>query len=602
VAAVEAIGYGAEPIAKEASAVARQQARDAQSEREFEELRRKAVVSVVLGAVAMAISMPLMSAHAPHAAGAGDPLMAWVMGWLGPPLQRAAPWLYRVPGDVLRWVLFGLALMVMTWGGRRFYVKGLRALVHRVPDMNSLVALGTGAAFLYSVVATAWPDLLAAGGVAPDVYYEAVIVIIGLVLAGRALESRATRETTVALRQLIALQPSTAAVIEGDDERRVPISAVARGQVVLVRPGERIPVDGVVVGGTGTVDESMLTGESIPVLKREADAVTGGTLNQTGALRLRATSVGPDGTLAQIVRLMRDAQASRAPLQDVADRVSAVFVPIVLGLSAATVIAWLVASPEAGLVKAMSCGVAVLIIACPCAMGLAVPTAVMVATGRAGRLGVLVKGGAALQRLGEVTAVLLDKTGTVTEGRPRVTEVTTVRGDASELLRLAAGVEAVSEHPLAAAVVAGAGAASGRRARGHRLPQRAWPRGGRRRRGRRVVVGNASWLRANGMADAALELEAERLAAEGCTPVLVGAMLPPRSAESPPRRGGSSAFAKATADRRSSESGGWSDPPDHHESGTPPDMAGVIAWRTPHDPPQRRPSSRCDGSASASGC
>src|SRR5262245_7013056 len=249
VAAVEAIGYGAEPIAKEASAVARQQARDAQSEQEFADLRLQAVVSVVLGAVAMVISMPLMSAHASHQAGTGDPLMAWVMGWLGPPLQRAAPWLYRVPADALRWVLFGLALLVMSWGGRRFYVKGLRALVHRVPDMNSLVALGTGAAFLYSAVATAWPGLLAAGGVAPDVYYEAVIVIIGLVLAGRALESRATRETTVALRQLIALQPSTAAVLDGDDERRVPISAVTRGQVVVVRPSERLPVAGGVVGG-----------------------------------------------------------------------------------------------------------------------------------------------------------------------------------------------------------------------------------------------------------------------------------------------------------------------------------------------------------------
>jgi Cu+-exporting ATPase len=510
-------------MSNELSAVARQQARDAVTERELEDLRRRAVVSVSLGLVAMTLSMPLMSARAPHTVHTGDPVMEWAMTRLEPWLERGLPWLYRVPPDSLRWLLLALTLVVMTWAGRRFFVSGFRALVHRVPDMNSLVAVGTGAAFLYSVVATVWPALMTAGGVAPDVYYEAVIIIIGLVLAGRALESKATRETTVALRHLVTLQPSTASIVEGGGERRVPIAEVARGLIVLVRPGERIPVDGVVIDGTATVDESMLTGESMPVTKRTGDAVTGGTLNRSGAIRLRATSVGPDGMLAQIVRLMRDAQASRAPLQDVADRVSALFVPAVLAVSLATTIGWALASPGSGLVRALSCGVAVLIIACPCAMGLAVPTAVMVATGRAGRLGVLVKGGAPLQRLGDVTSVVLDKTGTVTEGHPRVTEVKSWGGDDAELLRLASAVEAISEHPLAAAIVREAGS------RGIVVPPatgfRSEPGQGAAAtvEGWRVSVGNAVWLGAHGIGDPVLELEAERVASAGGTPVLVAA-------------------------------------------------------------------------------
>jgi Cu+-exporting ATPase len=520
VAAVEAIGYGAEPISNELSAVARQRARDAESEQELLDLRRKAVVSVTLGVVAMVVSMPLMSAGAGHGAH-GDPVMAWVMARLGPGLARALPALYRVPPDALRWMLFGLTLLVMAWAGRRFYVNGLRALLHGVPDMNSLVALGTGAAFLYSAVATVWPTLLAARGVAPDVYYEAVVIIIGLVLAGRALESTATRETSAALRHLVALQPTTAAVVDGDRERRVPIAEVSRGVIVLIRPGERIPVDGVVIDGTTAVDESMLTGESIPVTRQVGDAVTGGTINQGGAIRLRATTVGPDGMLAQIVRLMRDAQASRAPLQDLADRVSAVFVPAVLALSAGTTIVWALVSPGSGLVRALTAAVAVLIIACPCAMGLAVPTAVMVGTGRAGRLGVLVKGGAPLQRLGEVTTIILDKTGTVTEGRPRVTDLIPFGGDEVELLRFAAGVEAISEHPLAAAIVreAGSRAIAVPAATGfHSEPGLG---AAATVEGRRVLVGNAAWLRAGGVEDPPLEREAERLASDGRTPVLV---------------------------------------------------------------------------------
>jgi Cu+-exporting ATPase len=280
------------------------------------------------------------------------------------------------------------------------------------------------------------------------VYYEAVIVIIALVLAGRTLEARAKRQTAQALRTLASLQPTAATVLEDGAEQERPIDRLRSGDLLFVRPGERVPVDGEVVDGTTTVDESMLTGEPMPVTRRHGDSVTGGTINRTGAITVRATRVGPDSTLAQIVRLMRDAQASRASIQQLADRVSAVFVPIVIGISIVTVSAWLVFGGEGASVRALAAGVAVLIIACPCAMGLAVPTAVMVATGRASELGVLIKGGAALQRLGEVGTIVLDKTGTVTEGRPLVTSATE-----QTVLALAASVERFSEHPLGEAIV-----------------------------------------------------------------------------------------------------------------------------------------------------
>jgi Cu+-exporting ATPase len=328
--------------------------------------------------------------------------------------------------------------------------------------MNTLVAAGTGAAFVYSLIATLAPTVFTAHGVAPDLYYESVIIIIALVLAGNVMEARAKRRTSGALRALVDLQPLIARVVRGSEEVDVPVASVHPGDLLLVRPGERIPVDGEVESGSSAVDESMLTGESMPVEKHPGDRVIGATINRTGAFRYRATTLGADSVLARIVRLMRDAQSSRAPIQALADRVSSVFVPVVISLSIATFAIWFVTvhaaggSPGSAFVRSFAVAVAVLIIACPCAMGLAVPTAVMVATGRGAESGVLIKGGEALQRVGDVTIMVLDKTGTITEGAPAVTDIALAPRaprDERALLALAASLESRSEHPVAEAIV-----------------------------------------------------------------------------------------------------------------------------------------------------
>jgi Cu+-exporting ATPase len=411
----------------------------------------------------------------------------------------------------------------MAWAGRHFYTRAWAAFRHHSADMNTLVAVGTGAAFLYSVAATVAPGFFLARGVAPDVYYEAVVFIIALILLGNALEARAKRQTSSALRALVHLQPKTARVVRGGVEADVPVEEVRAGDEVVVRPGERVPVDGEVIAGSSAVDESMLTGESLPVKKEPGDRVIGATINKTGAFRLRATTLGADGMLAQIVRLMRDAQGSRAPIQRLADRLSAVFVPVVLQLAIATFVVWFVAADAAPGVRAFAAAVAVLIIACPCAMGLAVPTAVMVSTGKGAELGVLIKGGEALQRAGDVRVVVLDKTGTITEGRPTVTDVVAGAwaGREEELLRLAASLEASSEHPLADAVV--------RRARDAGLalsPAEGFEAVTGRGAvgvvdGRALAIGNEALLADYSVSTAPLAEEAERLAGEAKTPVFV---------------------------------------------------------------------------------
>jgi P-type Cu+ transporter len=313
--------------------------------------------------------------------------------------------------------------------------------------MNALIALGTGVAFLYSAAVTVAPEFFHARGVHGDVYFEAAILILAFVTAGRALEARAKRQTTGALRKLIGLQSLTAFVIREGVEAAIPVGQVRRGDMIVVRPGEKIPVDGEIADGSSFVDESMLTGEPLPVEKKAGDAVTGGTLNTTGSFRYRATTLGEAGMLARIVAMMRDAQASRAPSERLADRISRIFVPTVVLLAALTFTGWILAG--GGVTRAAVAAVAVLIIACPCAMGLAVPTAVMVATGRGAELGLLIKGGEALEKLRRVDTLVLDKTGTVTEGKPRVVESSL----SDDSLRLAAAVEQRSEHPLARAVV-----------------------------------------------------------------------------------------------------------------------------------------------------
>ncbi|HEU0079798.1 MAG TPA: copper-translocating P-type ATPase, partial [Longimicrobiaceae bacterium] len=504
-------------------------AQDRAQEEEFRELRTKAGVSFAVAVVAMVVSMPLMAAgeHGAHGATV-DPFMRWAMGWLNPALEGALPWLYRVPGVVLSYGLLALTLGVMAWAGRHFYTRAWAACRHHSADMNTLVAVGTGAAFLYSVAATVAPGFFLARGVAPDVYYEAVVFIIALILMGNAMEARAKRQTSAALRSLADLQPKTARVLRDGGEADVPVEEVRHGDVVVVRPGERVPVDGEVVSGTSAVDESMLTGESLPVQKGPGDRVIGGTINRTGAFRYRATTLGADSVLAQIVRLMRDAQGSRAPIQRLADRISAVFVPIVISLAIATFVVWFVAADAAPGVRAFAAAVAVLIIACPCAMGLAVPTAVMVSTGKGAEAGVLIKGGEALQRARDVGTVVLDKTGTVTEGKPSVTELALAAGaqgevvaSEEELLRLAASLEASSEHPLADAIVQhakdrgialshaeGFEAVTGRGAVG--IVE-----------GRALAIGNALLMQDYAVPTEALRADAERLAEQAKTPMYV---------------------------------------------------------------------------------
>ncbi len=352
------------------------------------------------------------------------------------------------------WLMLVATSVVMVWAGRDFYVRAWKALRHGAADMNTLISVGTGAAFVFSLVATLSPATLARNGVQPQVYYEAVVFILAFVLAGRAMEARAKGQTTSALRRLVDLQPAHARVIRDGVEHDVPIENVRRGDAVVVRPGERLAVDGEVVDGGSAIDESMLTGESMPVSKTIGDRVFGGTVNGSGALVTRATSLGEDSALARIVKLMREAQATRAPIQSLADRVSGVFVPVVFVIALATLVVWLAAGGRAHAAQAIAASVSVLIIACPCAMGLAVPTAVMVATGKGAERGVLIKGGRALERAGSVDVVLLDKTGTMTTGRPTVTDIVPASGvDEAELLETASSVERLSEHPIARAIV-----------------------------------------------------------------------------------------------------------------------------------------------------
>jgi Cu+-exporting ATPase len=530
VAAIRASGYDADVAPPGQSAIDEQAARDEASLAEFRDLRQKAVVSALVGVVAMVVSMPLMhqfaaigSSHDGHPGAVLDPFTRWSMRVLDPPLARALPWLYEVPPSVIAWVLLGLTLWVMAWAGRHFYQRAWAAARHGGTDMNTLIAVGTGAAFGWSVVATAWPSLFTAAGLAPDVYYEAVIIIIAFVLTGNAFEARAKARTASALRSLARLQPPTARVVREEREFELPVEQLVVGDVVAIRPGERVPVDGEVVAGATAIDESMLTGESMPVVRRVGDRVIGGTMNGTGAVRVRATALGSDSVLAHIVTLLRDAQGSRAPIQRLADRVAAVFVPVVMLLAAATFVVWYASVDEAPLVRAFAAAVAVLIIACPCAMGLAVPTAVMVATGKGAALGVLVKGGEALQRSGDVTTVVLDKTGTVTEGRPAVTDLRTVPSgpDTETLISLVASLESRSEHPLAEAIVRHARAAGV----AVRAPESFMSHTGRGAvgvvDGRAVAVGNARLMADVAVDVGPLEGQAEQLADAARTPVFV---------------------------------------------------------------------------------
>jgi Cu+-exporting ATPase len=356
-------------------------------------------------------------------------------------------------GQQMSWVLqFILTTIVLARPGRVFYTKGIPALLKGAPDMNSLVAVGTGAAYVYSVVAAFLPGLL------PDVlravYFEAAAVIVVLILLGRFLEAHAKGRTGVAVEKLLGLQAKTARVLRGGETVEIRVEELAQDDIVLIRPGERIAVYGEVTEGSSRVNESMLTGEPVPTAKAMGDSVMGGTVNGTGSMQVRAGRVGQDSTLAQIISMVEEAQGAKLPIQGLVDRITMWFVPAVMSMSVLTVLVWLVTGPQPALIMALVAGVSVLIIACPCAMGLATPTSIMVGTGRAAELGVLFRKGDALQALDGVQIVALDKTGTVTEGRPELTALVLAPGfDRAGVLSVVAAVEAQSEHPIAEAIV-----------------------------------------------------------------------------------------------------------------------------------------------------
>lgn len=358
----------------------------------------------------------------------------------------------RTIGHQASWLIqFVLATLVLAWPGQEFFRKGIPSLLRRAPDMNALVVLGTTAAWAYSTVAVFAPTLLPEQDRA--VYFEAACVIVTLILLGRWLEARAKGQTGDAIRRLIGLRPETAAVLRDGTETQVTISEIKLGDLMRVRPGERVALDAQVLKGQAWVDESMLTGEPIGVEKTEGSAVIGGTVNGNGSLLVKVTAVGEDTTLARIISLVEAAQSSRLPVQNLVNKITAWFVPVIIIIAALTVAGWLLFGPEPALSNALVAGVSVLIIACPCAMGLAVPVSIMVGTGRAAELGVLFRQGDALQSLETVDCIAFDKTGTLTKGQPTLTDVVATDGDQETLLALAAAVEAQSEHPLAGPIV-----------------------------------------------------------------------------------------------------------------------------------------------------
>ena len=418
----------------------------------------------------------------------------------------------------LKVLLLALATPVQFWAGRRFYRGAWGALEHGQANMNTLVVMGTSAAYLYSAVATLAPGLFAAGRA--DVYFDTSALIITLILLGRLLEARAKGRTNEAIKKLAGLRAKTARVVRGGEEVDVPIEDVEIDDIVVVRPGEKIPVDGRIVSGESAVDESMITGESIPITKREGDEVIGATMNTSGSFRFAATKVGEDTALHQIMRMVEEAQGSKAPIQRLADRISAVFVPAVIGVATVTFLIWVLFGPEPSFTFALLNTVAVLIIACPCAMGLATPTSMMVGTGKGAESGILIKGGEALEGAHKLTTVVLDKTGTLTRGTPELTDVVVENGiREDELLRLVASAERGSEHPLGEAIVRGAKD----RALAEADAFETISGGGIRARveGREVLVGSRRFLSELGVSADGLFPKGEELAREGKTPVFV---------------------------------------------------------------------------------
>ena len=505
VGAVDAAGYvarveqaaSADHEADVAEVAAAKAERDEAAAKHAADLRRRLMVSAIL-------TIPLI---------------------LGLAKMTVAPWLPEFL--VNPWFQLALATPVQFWAGSIFYVGAFKALRHKTTDMNTLIAIGTSAAYFYSVATIFFPAFFVAAGLGMDgealpMYFDTSAAIITLILLGRYLEARARSHTSDAIRRLISLAPRTARVLRAGVESDVAIAEVRVGDLVRVRPGETIAVDGVVTDGASGVDESMITGESLPTAKRVEDLVIGGTLNTTGTLTFRATRIGADTVLAKIIRLVSEAQGSRAPIQRLADVVTSYFVPVVLLLAASTFVVWFAFGPEPAFNLALLNTVAVLIIACPCALGLATPTSIMVGTGKGAENGVLFRNAEALERLGSVKAVVLDKTGTLTEGKPRVTDVLRAAGAPAEdeILALVAAAERGSEHPLADAIVREA--TETRQLDLAAVTDFLSVAGGGVSAsvgGRRILVGRPGFLLSLGVDPGALSASADALAADGKTPV-----------------------------------------------------------------------------------
>jgi len=421
------------------------------------------------------------------------------------------------------YLLWALATPVQFWAGWRFYRGAWGALRHKTADMNTLIATGTSAAYFYSLIAVLLPDLFAGAEVELGLYFDTSAMIITLVLLGRFLEARARGQTSEAIKTLIGLKPKTAIVIRDGEERGIFVDDVQVGDLILVRPGERVPVDGIVRQGYSSIDESMITGESIPVEKKVGDEVIGGTINKTGSFQFEATKVGKDTTLAQIIRLVEEAQGSKAPIQRLADVIASYFVPIVIGIAIITFIIWFFIGPAPSLTFAFLNFIAVLIIACPCALGLATPTAIMVGTGRGAENGVLIRSAEALERSHQITTVLLDKTGTLTQGQPKVTDIIAASPwSKEEVLRLAASAEHGSEHPLGEAIVR---AALDRKLEVSLASDfKAIPGQGVEAlvENKRLLLGNLRLIEERGLSLNGLEKEAERLREKGKTVMFLG--------------------------------------------------------------------------------
>jgi Cu+-exporting ATPase len=518
-AAVERAGYGVIETAGAADSSSEDVEATARAA-ELADKRRRLTVAVALGLPLFLLSMArdfgLIQPWLTPFWAANEALMAH---------EGANIHHYPAYADILNWIFLALATPVQFYSGGPFYVHAWKALKARTANMDTLIALGSSAAFFYSL----W---LLLSGVSGHVYFETAALIIGLILVGKYLEARAKSQTSAAIKALIGLQPKTARVLRGGQEVDVPISEVRAGEILLVRPGEKVPVDGVITQGASALDESMLTGESLPVEKQAGDTVIGATLNRSGAFQMRATRVGKATALAQIIKLVQQAQGSRAPVQSLVDKVAAVFVPAVIVIALLTFLAWYFIG-AVGFTQAMIFAVAVLVIACPCALGLATPTAIMVGTGTGAEHGVLIKNAESLERAAGLRAVILDKTGTLTQGKPSLTDVLVARAQPAlagvdepaagepELLALAAAAERGSEHPLGEAIVRGAQERGLSLARPERFQSITGAGVEAEVAGRLVLVGTVRLMAERGVDVAALAADVERLQAEGKTAMFV---------------------------------------------------------------------------------